>query len=233
MSRALKIMLFILSPFLSIWVLIEKHTILSIWRTIMNLSKTSIFNLGRLFGITSLLAISSYSFSGELQPIVDDFSSVETNSLGVARQFLDDKMAGGKTQTAIDISDGKLHIKGEIVPPRGQPGWASSVLLLNNKGLGQDVSNFNGVKLLVKVSKGNISVSANSVEVTNYDYHAAMVAVQSDGKFHEVKIPFTSMKRAWSEQTQLNTATISSLSIVSFGMQPTPFDFEIDQVGFY
>jgi hypothetical protein len=226
-------MLFILSPFLSVWVLIEKHTILSIWSTIMNLSKTSILNLGRLFGITSLLAFSSYSFSGELQPIVDDFSSVETNSLGVPRQFLDDKMAGGKTQIAIEITGGKLHIKGEIVPPRGQPGWASSVLLLNDKGLPQDVSNFKGVKLLVKVDKGNISVSTNSAEVTNYDYHSAMVAVQPDGKFHEVKIPFTSMKRAWSEQTQLNTATISSVSIVSFGIQPTQFDFEIDEVSFY
>ena len=199
----------------------------------MNLSKKSVLNLGRLFGITSLLAFSSYSFSGELHAIVDDFSNVESNNLGIPRQFIDDKMVGGKTQTAIEISAGKLHIKGEIIPPRGQPGWASSVLLLNDKGLPQDVSNFEGVRLLIKLDKGSISVSANSAEVTNYDYHAAMVSVQSDGKFHEVKIPFTSMKRAWSEQTQLNTATISGLSIVSFGMQPTLFDFEIDEVGFY
>jgi hypothetical protein len=97
----------------------------------------------------------------------------------------------------------------------------------------QDASKFEGIRLLIKVDKGSISVSANSAEVTNYDYHAAMVAVQSDGKFHEIKIPFTSMKRAWSEQTELNTATISALSIVAFGMHRTHFDYEIDEVSFY
>jgi hypothetical protein len=199
----------------------------------MKLSSKTVLNLGRLFSIASIMAYSSISFSGELPSVVDDFSNVQSNSLGIPRQFIDDKMAGGQTQTQIEISNGKLHIKGEIVPPRGQPGWASSVLLLNEKGLPQDASKFEGVRLLIKLDKGSISVSANSAEVTNFDYHAAMVAVQSDGKFHEVKIPFTSMKRAWSEQTELNTATISGLSIVAFGMQPTHFDFEIDEVSFY
>ncbi len=199
----------------------------------MTLSKRTVFTLGKFFGIASLLAYSSYSFSGELSPVVDDFSDAKKNNLGITRQFLDDKVAGGKTQTKIEVSAGKLHIKGEIVPPRGQPGWASSVLLLNSEGLPQDASKFKGVRLLVKVDKGLISVSANSAEVTNFDYHASMVVVQSDGKFHEIKIPFTSMKRAWSEQTQLNTATINSLSIVAFGLQPTHFDYQIDEVGFY
>ena len=199
----------------------------------MNLSKKTVLNIGRLFRIASIFAYSSISFGGELTSVVDDFSNEKSNSLGIPRQFLDDTIAGGKTQTEIKISDGKLHIKGEIVPPRGQPGWASSVLLLNEKGLPQDASKYQGVRLLIKLDKGSISVSANSVEVTNYDYHAAMIAVQSDGKFHEVKIPFTSMKRAWSEQTELNTTTISGLSIVAFGMQPTHFDFEIDEVSFY
>jgi hypothetical protein len=199
----------------------------------MKLSNKTVLNLGRLFGIASLLAYSNISLASELAKVVDDFSDAQINSLGIPRQFMDDKMAGGKTQTDIKISEGKLHITGKIVPPRGQPGWASSVLLLNDKGLPQDASKFEGVRLLIKLDKGSISVSANSAEVTNYDYHAAMVAVKSDGKFHEVKIPFTSMKRAWSEQTKLNTATISGLSIVAFGMQPTHFDYELDEVSFY
>jgi hypothetical protein len=199
----------------------------------MNLSRKTALDIGRLFSMASLMAYSIISFGGELSSVVDDFSNVESNSLGIPRQFLDDKMAGGQTQTEIEVSGGKLHIKGEIVPPRGQPGWASSVFLLNEKGLPQNVSKFEGIRLLIKVDNGSISVSANSAEVTNYDYHAAMVAVKSDGKFHEVNIPFISMKRAWSEQTDLNTATISGLSIVAFGMQPTHFDFEIDEVSFY
>lgn len=199
----------------------------------MNLSNKKIVNLSKIFGIASLMAYASFSFAGELAPVVDDFSNIKNNNLGIERQFLDDKMVGGQTTTAIAVSNGKLHIKGEIVPPRGQPGWASSVLLLNAENLPQDASQFEGVRLLIKVDNGSVSVSANSAEVTNFDYHAAIVAVKPDGKFHEVKIPFSSMKRAWSEQTQLNAKTISSLSIVSFGIQKTHFDFKIDEVGFY
>jgi hypothetical protein len=199
----------------------------------MKLSKTSILTIGKFFGIASLLSYASHSFSGELPSVIDDFSHVDSNSLGIPRQFLDDKIMGGQTKTEIEISNGKLHIKGEIIPPRGQPGWASSVLLLNAEGLPQDASKFKGVRLFIKVDNGSISVSANSTEVTNFDYHAAMIVVKSDGKYHEVKIPFASMKRAWSEQTQLNTSTINGLSIVSFGLQKTRFEFEIDEVGFY
>ncbi len=84
-----------------------------------------------------------------------------------------------------------------------------------------------------RVNKGNLSVSANSSEITNFDYHAAQVSRQSDGEFHEVRIPFSQMKRAWSEQTPLNTNTLTSLSLVAFDIQHGAFDFEIDEISFY
>ena len=199
----------------------------------MNLSNKGAIHLRKLVIAVSLVAFSSATFAGTFPPVVDDFSHATVNNLGAPRQFLDDTMMGGKTQTDIEVAKGTLHIKGEIVPPRGQPGWASSVLLLNAKGLPQDLSQYKGVRLLMKVDKGSLSVSANSADVTNYDYHAAQVLVKPDGKFHEVNIPFDSMKRAWSEQTPLNTQTLTGLSIVAFGIQKTSFDFEIDQVSFY
>lgn len=165
--------------------------------------------------------------------LVDDFGDAQKNSLGFPRMFLDDRSAGGGTTTEQNVADGVLHVQGEIVPPRGQPGWASSIFLLDAQGLPQDVSNFEGIRLLVKVNEGNISISANSTDVTNYDYHAAAVTPKIDGEFHEVKIPFASMKRAWSEQTPLNTETVASLSIVAFGLQKTAFEFEVDEVSFY
>ncbi len=85
----------------------------------------------------------------------------------------------------------------------------------------------------MKINSGNISISANSTEITNFDYHSAPVVVKSDGKFHEVKVPFTSLKRAWSQQTTLNTETLASLSVVAFDIQKSTFDFEIDEVSFY
>mgnify|MGYP000209301229 CR=1 FL=1 len=190
-------------------------------------------SLGKTLALASLFSITSTTLAGDLKPVVDDFSHAKNNNLNIARQFLDDKISGGKTNTTINIANGILHIKGEVAPPRGQPGWASSVLLLNAKGLPQDVSHFEGIRLLIKVDKGNVSVSANSAEITNFDYHSALVNVKSDGNFHEVKIPFTAMKRAWSAQVPLNATTINGLSITTFGIQKTPFDYQVDEVTFY
>jgi hypothetical protein len=187
----------------------------------------------RTLSVVALLASSGSSFGGTLSPLVDDFSDAQNNSLGIPRHFLNDTTSGGSTTTEQSVSEGVLAVKGEIVPPRGQPGWASSVLLLDPHGLPQDASAFKGIRLLVKVEKGNISISANSAEVTNFDYHAAPVIATSDGKFHEVKIPFASMKRAWSEQTPLNPKTISSLSIVAFDLQKGVLEFQVDEVSFY
>ena len=198
-----------------------------------NTSLTITKNIIKAFTIASLISTANYAMANEFPSLIDDFSDAKNNSLGITRQFLDDTIAGGKTQTEITIEAGKLQIKGEISPPRGQPGWASSVLLLNAEGLPQDISQFEGIKLLVKVDKGNISLSANSTDVTNFDYHSALITVKPDGKFHQVNIPFNTMKRAWSEQTQLNTATINSLSIVAFGVQKTAFNYAIDEVSFY
>lgn len=173
------------------------------------------------------------SLASTATELVDDFSDPELNSLGINRMYMDDTTAGGTTSTEHTVADGILSATGKITPPRGQPGWASTILLLNPQGSPVDASAFEGIRLLIRINKGNISVSASSSDVTNYDYHAASVAHQSDGKFHEIKIPFASMKRVWSEQTSLNTKAITGISLVAFGLQPGSFDFEVKEVTFY
>jgi hypothetical protein len=165
--------------------------------------------------------------------MIDDFEDPTNNSFGIPRQFFNDTVSGGKTTTELEVAKGVMNLKGKIAPARGQPGWASSVLLLNPQGQPLDASEYKGIRLLVKVNSGNISISANSIEVTNFDYHTAQVVVAPDGKFHDVKIPFNSMKRAWSEQTTLNTKTINGVSIVAFDLQKANFDFAVDEVSFY
>ena len=199
----------------------------------MKALKIIAISIQRSLVTVALLAASGFSHAEALGPLVDDFSDAENNSLGVQRQFVNDSVAGGGTTTTQSVSDGVLLVTGKIAPPRGQPGWASSVLLLDPEGLPRDASAFDGIRLRVKVNKGNLSISANSTEVTNFDYHAAQVVVAADGKFHEVKIPFASMKRAWSEQTPLNSRTIASLSLVAFDVQQGSYDFEVDEVAFY
>jgi len=199
----------------------------------MKILNKTVFQLGRNLAMASLLVLSGSSIAASISPVIDDFSDQADNNLGIPRQFMNDTVAGGKTNTELDISGGVMHLKGEIVPPRGQPGWASSIFLLDPTGLPQDVSKFEGIRLLVKINSGSISVSANSTEITNFDYHSALVEVKSDGEFHEVKIPFASMKRTWSEQTKLNTKTLNGLSLVAFSLRKAMFDFEVDEVSFY
>ena len=194
----------------------------------------TIFHSVKFIAVASLLTLSSSAFAGSaLNPIIDDFNNADNTNSGIARVLITDTTAGGKTTTELDVSNGVMQVKGKIVPPRGQPGWSSLVLPLGLMGEPQDASKFKGIRLLVKINNGSISLSANSSEITNFDYHTAPVVVSSDGKFHEVKIPFESMKRIWSAQTKLNTKTLNSLSIVAFSPQKASFDFEVDEVSFY
>lgn len=179
-----------------------------------------------------LLASSHSSFASELSAPIDNFSQSK-NSLGIERQYISDALAGGGTIIEPRLEKGILYLKGNILPPRGQPGWASTVLPLGGEGQAQDASAFKGIHMRIKVSEGNISISANSTEVTNFDFHAKPIAVAADGKFHAIKIPFSSMKRAWSEQTPLNTKTLHSLSLVAFSPLKTNFDYAIDEISFY
>ncbi|WP_339723685.1 CIA30 family protein [uncultured Paraglaciecola sp.] len=208
----------------------------------MNTQFKKISKLPSYFAIASLLAFSGLSIAAPAMPeasstssnaMIDNFDDPSNNTYGIPRQFFNDTVSGGNTTTELNVADGVMHLKGKIAPARGQPGWASSVLLLDPQGQPMDASEFAGIRLLVKVNAGNISISANSIEVTNFDYHTAQVPVAADGKFHEVKIPFDSMKRAWSEQTSLNTKTINGVSIVAFDLQKANFDFAVDEVSFY
>ena len=199
----------------------------------MNNRKASALTFIQPLLLSTLLASASISFGSGMAPVVDDFSNAQQTSLGFPRYFVNDTMAGGNTKTEQEIVKGVISTKGEIIPPRGQPGWASIALPLEAQGTPKDSSAFEGVRLLIKVNSGNLSVSANSTEITNFDYHVAPVAVAADGKFHEIKIPFTSMKRSWSEQTPLNPKTLNSISITAYDMAKGSFDFAVDEVSFY
>lgn len=199
----------------------------------MKNSKTGFYASIRFLSMAGLLVSSCMTYGTPLGPVVDDFSHSANNNLGHARQYLTDAVAGGGTTLEPYVNEDVVVFKGEVVPPRGQPGWASMVLLLDAQNLPKDASAFEGIRLRVKMNHGNMSISANSVEVANFDYHAAPVVVPNDGAFHEVKIPFSSLKRAWSEQTPLNKESISSISIVAFDVKKSTYHFEVDDVAFY
>lgn len=183
--------------------------------------------------VVGLFTHSTPIFASSLHNLVDDFGHSTNNSLGLPRQFMDDTLAGGSTTFEHHVANGIIHISGKIVPPRGQPGWASSVLPLAPMGSPTDASAYTGVKLLIRINKGNLTLSANSTEITNFDYHTAPVVVAADSQFHEVRIPFISMSRVWSEKTPLNTQTLNSLSIVAYALQADTFSFDVKETSFY
>ncbi len=194
----------------------------------------TLFNLMLL--VLSLLiptTIHANENNTDSSPLIDDFKHETNNEFGVPRQYIDDTMVGGATKTHLSIENGKMQLKGDIAPPRGQPGWASTVQLLDHEGKPKDLSNYSGIRLVLKINSGSLSVSANSNLIDNFDYHSSVVVAKNDGKFHEVKIPFDTMKRSWSEQTKLDKKTINSLSLVAFSLQPASFDYVIDSISFY
>lgn len=194
------------------------------------------FNLRNLSALTLVIAVlgGAETLQAETSASqVDDFSDPQVNSLGIERLIVTDASAGGQTVLEHTIENGIFAASGEILPPRGQPGWGSTVLLFDEQGQAMDASDYEGIRLRVRIHAGNLSITANSTEVTNFDYHGALVTRQRGEDFHEVRIPFSSMKRTWSEQTPLDPATLTSISIVAFDMQPGAFNYEIDEVGFY
>lgn len=192
------------------------------------------FNIVRLFSTAAAIAsLHAAAFAAEVPATLDTFEDANLNSLGIARMFLDDSTAGGQTTVSQTIADGVLTNKGLIAPPRGQPGWASMVLMLNPDGSAADLSQYEGIRIKVRQEKGMLSVSANSTDVTNYDYHAAIVPYQKGKDLHEVRIPFSEMRRAWSEQTKLDPSTVQSISLVAVNMQKGEYAYAIDEIGFY
>ena len=199
----------------------------------MNDFNQTMYNATKTAAIALMLTLSTSAFSVNNTQVIDSFDNTTSTNFGITRVFINDTTAGGKTTTQYDVTDGAIALKGEIIPPRGQPGWSSMVLPLSTTDSVYDASKYTGIRLTLKINEGSISISANSTDVTNYDYHAAQVAVPIDGKYHQVDIPFDSMKRMWSEQTALNRKTLNSLSVVAFGLKKSTFDFEINNVIFY
>jgi hypothetical protein len=164
--------------------------------------------------------------------LVDDFSNPTMTSAGAGRMVIDDKTVGSQSHATQHCDQGVLTVNGELVPGRGAPAFVSVPLLLAPDMKPQDASQYEGVRLRVKLIKGLLSVQVSTTDITNFDFHAAPV-VGKRGEFVEVRVPFKTMKRAWSEQTALNPKNVTSVNLVSFGTVKDDFGYEVDEIGFY
>ena len=164
--------------------------------------------------------------------LVDDFSNPAQTAHGAGRLLFTDKDAGSQSSATQRVENGVLLVTGELKPGRGAPAFISIPLLLTPEGKPTDVGAFTGVRLRVKVNQGPLTVQVSTADITNFDYHSAPV-VAKRGEWVEVRVPFADLKRAWSEQTALNTKLVTSVNLVSFAMAPVAFAYEVDEIGFY
>lgn len=197
----------------------------------MNTTYSHTLRFGQVISLT--LGLAASAFAAPASSLLDDFSQPDATSRGTPRLTINDSSTGGGSHLEQRLADGILFAKGEIVPARGQPGWVSLAFLLTPTGAAADLSQYTGIRMKVRVSQGFLSVSANSSEVDNFDYHAATVEPKPGEEFREVRIPFKDMKRAWSPQTKLDPATITGISLVAVGFQKGAFSYAVDEIGFY
>ena len=195
-------------------------------------------SLRRLSGLAFCLLTGPFLFpltmgAGGAHALIDDFSDAEHTAAGAVRPVITDKDIGGQSQATASCADGIFAVEGTLVPARGMPAFVSVPLLLSSEAQPQDLSAYEGVRLLVKVKKGLLSVQVSSTEITNFDFHTCAPITRRPETFQEIRIPFSAMKRAWSEQTPLNLRAITSINLVAAGMAPDVFAYEVDEIGFY
>lgn len=165
--------------------------------------------------------------------LLDDYSDPVQNSYGVDRLLIDDSSTGSRSQADQKTGNGVLTVSGELLPGRGVPAFISMVSPLAPDGGPQDLTGYEGVRIVVKVTTGTLCVQVASSEIDNYDYHTSAPISASREEFQEVRLPFTDLKRAWSGQTRLDLKSITSINLVSFGLAREAFAYQVDEIGFY
>jgi len=196
-----------------------------------NTSFTQSINTLRNLLALGLFSLASTTVATDFPAVLDAFEDAGQTSVNTPRFVVTDSSIGGNSTAKPAYQDGVLRMEGSLVPARGQPGFASFVLLLDPEGKPQDLSGYKGIEMRIRLLEGTLSVLAASSEIQNFDYHATPITRSKE--FKVVRIPFKNLKRVWSEPTALNLETITSINLVASGMQAGNYVYEIDSVGFY
>lgn len=183
--------------------------------------------------LSLLLCFASGARSETTPALLDDFSDANRTSFATARVLLTDKVACGKSSINQKSGNGALSVEGELSPPRGAPAWANLILpLASVAGETRDLSAFSGVRIRIKNISGTLALQVSCADVQNFDFHNAPIpALQGGGA--EVRIPFSKLKRSWSEQTLLDLKKITSVNLLAVGVAQGRFAYVVDEIGFY
>ncbi len=200
----------------------------------MNTSSSLLHSLGpATFALvmTGIMFLTPVSAAGD--SIIDSFDAAELQPVGLPRMVITDAETGGKSTAATEFADGVMQVTGDLVPGRGTPAFVSIPLILAADGSETNLSNYTGVRLRVKLNRGSLTLQVSTSAVTNFDYHTSAPVTRKPDTWQEVEIPFDSMKQVWSTPTPLDLTKVTSINLVSAGMMPDAFAYEIDEIGLY
>ena len=158
-----------------------------------------------------------------------DFTSDETGTW----MDMTDKVRGGASTFSLVEREKTGHFSGKLSPTSNNPyAWAGSTMALASGNTPQDLSAFKGVKVKVKVEKGDVYISLPISDVKNYDFH--MFTLKAEVGWQEVEIPFTSFQQYFlNPKIELTGKNIIGITLGASGMQAGEFSFEIEYIDLY
>lgn len=175
------------------------------------------------------------------QPLVDDFEDGDLiNSWQGRWAALDDRIAGGTSESKIEVAPGgsarsrhALRITGRVTNKFQWGPFAGAVL-----HLGQDdetffdLSKFTGLQFYARGGGKPYKVAFNIAAVRDYDDFFHEVTIGTDWQL--VKVPFSVLKQAgFGKRVDWNPREVKSVSFFTSGGPSDHFELYLDDVSFY
>ncbi|MEL7529931.1 MAG: CIA30 family protein [Bacteroidota bacterium] len=162
------------------------------------------------------------------EKMISDFSDPKQNW-----QALSDQIQGGASSVETRIEAGIFRMAGKLQTTQKMPfGWVMISHDFNSNKQPINISDFEGISIRYKLSKGSMYVSLMDERVTNFDYHAFVLEGGED--WQEIKIPFSEMGQNFSRpQMEWLGEKIIGISFGTSGAQPMEYEMEVDWVQFY
>jgi peptide methionine sulfoxide reductase msrA/msrB len=166
--------------------------------------------------------------------LIDDFSLGSLNKRPRARwEFISDRVMGGASTGKIEFKklDGRscLHLTGSVFLDNNG-GFIQARVGLSSKRRDLNAHTFKGISLRAKGNGQPYAIHLRTAD-TRRSWQFYQASFPTDGKWREIKIPFT-LFTPKSLKSPLNTKALKSIAIVAIGREFSA-DILVDEIAFY
>ncbi len=164
--------------------------------------------------------------------LVDDFASGSlTSALGTAWRVVTDEALGGTSTAEASVSDGALHVEASLRPGPAGIGFVELVLPLDATGAPRDVSDWDGVRVRLRVQRGPLALKLQTEDVGNADHHAVLLEPHED--VQELTLPFTGFRQLWSAPVPWTGRRVLAVALSSGGVDAAEVAYEVEAIAWY